>query len=159
MSDVVASISGIYVAPAAGAELHSLPEAVLEAGRGIAGDRYHRQVGTFSAKLSEQDDWQATLIELEEIQRFNAVSGMNLGAGSFHRNIVTVGVRLNDLAGARFSAGEAVLEGIRLCEPCAYLGKLLGPEIVKDMAHRAGLRVRILEGATIRQGDPIRIRP
>jgi MOSC domain-containing protein YiiM len=143
----------IYVSPAAGAELQSVPDAVLEAGRGIVGDRYYRQVGTFSEKLKAKNDWQATLIELEEIERFNTSFHTKFGPGRFRRNIVTTGVRLNDLVGQRFSVGAALLEGIRLCEPCAYLGSLLGPEVVKGMVHKAGLRVRILTGATIKPGD------
>lgn len=152
---MTARVLEIHVSPAAGAELHSIPEAVLEAGLGIVGDRYHLQVGTFSDNLKDKGDWQATLIEFEEIQRFNTTFNANIGAGKFRRNIVTAGVRLNDLVGTRFSVGNAVLEGIRLCEPCAYLGQLLGPEVVRGMAHRAGLRVRILEGAAIRPGDQI----
>lgn len=154
---MIAAVSEIYVAPTAGAELHSVPDAVLETGRGIVGDRYHLQTGTFSEKLKDKGDWQATLIELEEIQRFNASFHANLGAGQFRRNIVTTGVRLNELVGARFHVGEAVLEGIRLCEPCAYLGQLLGPDVIRGMAHRAGLRVRILAGATVKPGDSIKL--
>jgi MOSC domain-containing protein YiiM len=145
----------IYVAPSAGAELHAVPEAVLEAGRGIVGDRYYRQAGTFSEKLRASDDWQATLIELEEVERFNASFHTTFGPGRFRRNIITAGVRLNDLVGQRFSVGAAILEGIRLCEPCAHLGQILGPEVVRGMVHRSGLRVRIIDGATIRPGDTI----
>src|SRR5687767_14574324 len=115
----MAKIVEIYVSPTAGAELRPVSEAVLEAGRGIVGDRYHRGVGTFSEKLKDKGDWQATLIELEEVERFNAAFHATFGAGNFRRNIVTAGVRLNDLVGRRFTMGGAVLEGIRLCEPCA----------------------------------------
>jgi MOSC domain-containing protein YiiM len=146
-------VVAIYVSPQAGVQLHSVAEAALEAHRGIVGDRYHLQVGTFSEKLKDKGDWQATLIELEEVERFNAEFGASLGPGSFRRNIVTAGVRLNDLVGEQFSVGSAVLEGVRLCEPCAYLGQHLGPEVVRGMAHKAGLRVRILTSATIRPGD------
>jgi MOSC domain-containing protein YiiM len=151
----MARVIEIYIAPAAGTELQSVPEAVLEAGRGIVGDRYHRQIGTFSEKLKDKADWQATLIELEEVERFNAEFNCNFGPGRFRRNIVTSGVRLNDLVGRRFHVGEALLEGIRLCEPCAHLGQLLGPEVVRGMVHKAGLRVKILTGATIRRGERI----
>src|SRR5690606_11780308 len=103
--------------------------------------------------LKAKDDWQATLIEREEVDRFNNSFHTTFGPGHFRRNIVTTGVRLNDLVGQRFTVGAAVLEGIRLCEPCAYLGSMLGPEVVKAMVHKAGLRVRILVGATVKPGD------
>lgn len=151
----MARVVQIYVSPLAGMELELKPEAVLEAGRGVVGDRYHRHVGTFSGKLKDKADWQATLIELEEVERFNADFGANFGPGHFRRNIVTRGVRLNDLVGRRFHVGGALLEGMRLCEPCAYLGQLLGPEVVRGMVHKAGLRVRILGTATIRPGDHV----
>jgi hypothetical protein len=151
----MARVVEIYIAATAGTELDSVPEAVLEAGGGIVGDRYHRGVGTFSEKLKDKGDWHATLIEFEEVQRFNAAFNTTFGAGSFRRNIVTTGVRLNDLVGRRFCVGRVVLEGIRLCEPCAHLGQLLGPEVVRGMVHKAGLRVRILTGGTIRPGDDI----
>ena len=147
------SVVAIYSAAQAGAELVPLEVARLEAGHGLVGDRYFDRVGTFSKKLEPTRDWELTLIEKEEIDRFNAAAGVSLGPGRFRRNIVTTGVRLNDLVGRRFRVGEAVLEGIRLCEPCAHLGRLIGPAVVKGMVHRAGLRARIVSGASVRPGD------
>ena len=147
------SVVAIYSAPQAGAELVPLEVARLEAGHGLVGDRYFDRVGTFSKKLEPTRDWELTLIEKEEIDRFNAAEGVSLGPGRFRRNIVTTGVRLNDLVGRRFRVGEAVLEGIRLCEPCAHLGRLIGPAVVKGIGHRAGDRARILSGASVRPGD------
>lgn len=148
-------VVAIFTAPAAGAPLQTVPAAQLEAGRGIVGDRYHRRSGTFSEKLKEKTDWQVTLIELEEAERFNAEYGTGFGPGSFRRNIVTRGVRLNELVGRRFAVGGAVLEGLRLCEPCAHLAKLLGPEVMQGLVHKAGLRAHIIAGATVRPGDDI----
>ena len=139
----------------AGAPLRSVTEASLESGKGLVGDRYYGHGGTFSEKLKHSDDWELTLIESEEIQSFNEAQGLSLPAGRFRRNIVTSGVRLNDLVGRRFKVGFAILEGIRLCEPCAHLGKLIGPAVVKGMVHRAGLRARIVKGANVRVGDEV----
>jgi MOSC domain-containing protein YiiM len=149
------SVVAIYVADKGGAALRAVPLAVLQAGRGIVGDRYFLQEGTFSAKLRNGQDWEVTLIEMEEVDRFNASVGKELAAGSFRRNIVTAGVRLNELVGKRFQVGNAVLEGMRLCEPCAYLAGLIGPEVVRAMAHRAGLRARILVGAEVARGQDV----
>jgi MOSC domain-containing protein YiiM len=139
----------------AGAALHSVPLATLESGRGLVGDRYYEHGGTFSEKLKDSADWELTLIESEEIQRFNESQGLTLPAASFRRNIVTSGVRLNELVGRQFKVGSAVLEGIRLCEPCAHLGKLIGPAVVKGMVHKAGLRARVVTGSIVRVGDHI----
>jgi hypothetical protein len=150
-----ARVLGLYATAEAGAPLQPVPAVQLEPGRGLIGDRYSRSAGTFSEKLQDTPDWEVTLIEIEEIDRYNAATGHSLSAGEFRRNVVTRGVRLNDLVGRRFCVGDAQLEGIRLCEPCAYLAGLLGPGIVKAMAHRAGLRARIVSGATVHTGDGI----
>jgi len=149
------AVQAIYVAARAGEEPRAITVASLEAGRGVVGDRYYDQAGTFSEKLKDSHDWEVTLIEREEIDRFTAAGARLNGPGSLRRNIVTTGIRLNELVGNRFRVGKAVLEGMRLCEPCAYLGGLVGPEVVKAMVHRAGLRARIIVGAQIQPGDEV----
>ena len=150
-----ATVVGLYTTAQAGTPLQQVPAVQLEPGQGLIGDRYSRSVGTFSDKLQDTHDWEVTLIEIEEIDGYNAAVGQSLSPGAFRRNLVTRGVRLNDLVGRRFRVGDAQLEGIRLCEPCAYLAGLLGPEVVKAMAHRAGLRARIVSGATVHTGDGV----
>jgi MOSC domain-containing protein YiiM len=148
-------IVAIVTTAEAGAPLHSVREASLEIGKGLVGDRYYRRSGTFSEKLKNGADWQVTLIESEEIQRYNQSQGVSLPPESFRRNVITAGIRLNDLVGRQFSVGSAVLEGVRLCEPCAHLGKLIGPAVVKGMVHKAGLRAVVVTGSLIRVGDDI----
>ena len=135
--------------------MRAVTAATLESGKGLVGDRYYQGTGTFSKKLKDVSDWEITLIETEEIQRFNDLEKTHFSAGDFRRNIVTSDVRLDELIGHRFAVGAAVLEGIRLCEPCAHLAKLVSPHVVKAMAHRAGLRARIVTGAVVRPGDPV----
>jgi len=148
----------IFMTPVAATVLSAVDEAVLEAGRGLVGDRYYLGSGTFSESLKGKPDAEITLIEYEEIVRFNQAERTDRSPGAFRRNIVTEGVRLNDLVGRRFRVGAAELEGIRLCEPCGHLAKLVSPNVVKRMAHRAGLRARILSGATIKTGDTVAVR-
>ena len=148
-------VVAIYIAAKAATEPQMAGSVVLEAGRGLVGDRYHAREGTFSAKLKDKADWQATLIEIEEVERFNSSHGSAFGPGAFRRNIVTSGIRLNDLVGRRFAIGDTMLEGVRLCEPCAHLARLLGKDVVKGLAHKAGLRAVILTGGTIRPGDVV----
>ncbi len=152
MNGVVASL---YTGAVAGAALGSVNQATLEAGRGIIGDRYHLGEGTFSAKLAGKPDFEITLIEQEEVDRFNCEQGLSLDAGALRRNVVTRDVRLNDLVGIRFRVGKAILEGIRLCEPCARLAGLVDPRVLPALVHRAGLRARIVSGGVIYPGDDI----
>jgi MOSC domain-containing protein YiiM len=155
---MTATVVELFSTATAGSPLQSVPEATLEAGRGVMGDRYYAGVGTFSERLKGQPDSEITLIEIEEIRRFNQLEGSSTTPGEFRRNVVTSGVRLNDLVGRRFNVGAAVLEGMRLCEPCAHLAKLVRPSVLRTMAHRAGLRARIVTGAVIRPGDRIELR-
>jgi hypothetical protein len=110
-------IATIYAMPNAGTPLHSVVEATLETGKGLVGDRYYEGGGTFSEKLRNSSDWEITLIELEEVERFNQLEKLALPAGDFRRNIVTRGARLNELVGSLSTVGSALLEGMRLCEP------------------------------------------
>lgn len=152
---MISKVDAIFTTPESGAALVSVDAASLKSGKGLVGDRYYNGNGTFSEKLKSSQDWEITLIESEEIERFNSLGKTAFTPGEFRRNIITSGVRLNDLVGQTFSVGATVLEGIRLCEPCAYLTKFLGPDSVNLLAHRAGLRARIMKGGVIRPGDSI----
>jgi MOSC domain-containing protein YiiM len=129
--------------------------AELEEGRGIRGDRYFSRVGTFSDQASMRPDQEVTLIESEEIDRFNRATGSTLDYGAPRRNVVTKGIRLNALVGARFYVGEVLLEGIRLCEPCAHLASVVSPNVLSGLVHRAGLRAKILSSGTIKPSDAV----
>ncbi len=150
-------VRAIYSTAAGGAALKPVEEGMLEAGRGLVGDRYYLGTGTFSEKLAGQPDAEITLIESEEIERFNRENNLSLGLGDLRRNIVTGSIRLNDLVGVTFSVGSATLEGIRLCEPCAHLSRLVTPEVLPGFVHRSGLRARIVTGGAVRPGDAITI--
>ena len=154
---LIGKVVSIYIAHAAGAQLGTIGVAALKAGQGIDGDRYFQHKGTFSDQLEGSVDWEVTFIESEEIRSYNKAQGTEWPDGAFRRNIITRDVRLNELVGQQFSVGASLLEGIRLCEPCAYLGSLLGREIVRGMAHRAGLRARILASGDVRPGDAVAI--
>lgn len=135
--------------------MQMVESADLEAGHGIVGDRYYDNLGTFSKKLKNLPDKELTLIESEQIDQFNTAHGFKLENGAFRRNIITRGIRLDNLIDREFTIGETRLRGIRLCEPCAYLAGLLGPEVLSALVHKAGLRAAILEPGRISMGDVI----
>lgn len=151
----MAQVEAIYIARNSGGVMEYLHEAELTAGRGIAGDRYFAGSGTFSKKTTGSPGHEVTLIEAEEIDRFNAQQGMSINYGDLRRNIVTRGVRLNDLVDRDFRIGTVTFRGIRLCEPCAYLAEMLSPRLLEGMVHRAGLRASILNDGKIRESDAI----
>ncbi len=116
---------------------------------GLRNDRYA------DARNRRSADYQITLIEVESIQAFAQASGLPLAPHEPRRNLVTVGIRLNEFCGKRFMVGEVELEGIELCEPCGAFAKRTHPEVVRFFVRRGGLRCRILRGGIIRVGDTV----
>jgi MOSC domain-containing protein YiiM len=51
--------------------------------------------------------------------------------------------------------GDIRLRGVRLCEPCAHLAKVLTPKVIPALVHKAGLRAQILAGGALRIGDAV----
>jgi MOSC domain-containing protein YiiM len=122
-------------------------EAVTDSG--LMGDRYAQAQNRRSA------DYQLTLIEFENIDAFAKASGLPLAPRDPRRNLVTLGVRLNELCGKRFSVGGVELEGLELCEPCSTFAKHTHPEVTRFFVHKGGLRCRIVSGGMIRVGDEV----
>lgn len=144
----------ILIADSPKSEMRSLNEAVAIAGRGIEGDRYFRGEGTFSPR-PQRPDFEITFIEKESIESFVKKSQLPFTARQARRNIVTEGISLNDLVGKRFSVGNVLIEGIRLCEPCAHLANISFAETLRGLVHQGGLRAQILRGGRFQVGDPI----
>jgi hypothetical protein len=146
-------VEAIYLAPEKGAAMWAVAEVEAHAGKGLRGEHHYREVGGFPDLPMAPSE--VTLIEAEAVEAFANDLGVSFSVGQTRRNIVTRGIALNSLVGRRLRVGEVVLEGIRLCEPCAHLVELTIPEVLPGLLHRGGLRARILQGGTIRLGDPI----
>ena len=82
--------------------MQSLQNATLVAGKGIEGDRYFVGVGTFSPPTQDPGH-QVTLIESEEVEKFNREHGLEYSADQFRRNLITRGVPLDELVDVEFS--------------------------------------------------------
>jgi MOSC domain-containing protein YiiM len=146
------SVEHIFIAPVSGELPHPVSEVRAHAGRGLEGDR----------NLTPPDRWiesgcAITFIESEVIEDVVAEHDIDVADGRSRRQVVTRGIRLNELVGHEFTAGEIRCRGVELCEPCLHLeNELLGvPGTIKALVHRGGLRADILEGGTLRVGDPI----
>lgn len=150
----------IFTAPDASTEMIERSEVEAVAGAGLRGDRYFREIeaGTFVKwKKDEErpDGYDLTLIEREAITAIEREEGIKLAPGEHRRNIVTWNAALNHLVGKQFRIGNAVCRGNRLCEPCGYLQRTTGEEVLDALAHRGGLRADVLESGTIRSSDEI----
>ena len=147
------TVVSINIAPEAEAPMRSVSEARAVPGRGLEGDRYFDQKGTFS---KPQPDRELTLIEAEAIEAMKHELNVDYGLSDSRRNVVTRGVPLNHLVGREFWVGEVKARGLRLCEPCSHLQKLSHEEVLPGLVHRGGLRAQILSEGMIRVGETVR---
>lgn len=152
----MSKVLALHISGKASAPMQALDQLELVAGKGVVGDRYFLELGTFSKQLAGLPDKELTLIESEFVEAFNREHGFDFDYGDFRRNIVTVGVDLNALVDQDFMLGDIRVKGIRLCEPCAHLAKLLTPEIMPSLVHKTGLRAQILDDGVLKLNDPIR---
>jgi MOSC domain-containing protein YiiM len=147
------SVEAIFMGPKVGKPMLAVDQVTAVAGHGLEGDRKFRREGLPPNKNGP--DRELTLVESEAIEAVNRDCDLALSAIETRRNIVTRGVALNHLVGRRFRIGGVLVQGIRLCEPCEHLESLTRPGVREALLHRGGLRAQILEGGTIRVGDPI----
>ncbi|HEY1860098.1 MAG TPA: MOSC domain-containing protein [Gemmataceae bacterium] len=148
-------LAAIYIGERKGEALHAVAQVEALAGRGLTGDRYCRNEGTFSKPGSP--DREVTLIESEALEAMACEVDIRLESHQARRNLLTQGVPLNHLVGKEFRVGDVVLKGIRLCEPCGHLESLTVKGVQDGLCHRGGLRAQILRGGVLHAGDPIRL--
>ena len=147
-------VAGIYITPEAGALPQQAERVRTTAGRGIEGDRYQSETGTWSQHPG--GGRHLTLIAKEDLDAVARETGIRLSPAESRRNVLTTGVPLTELLGKRFLVGTTLCVGIRLCEPCSYLESKTKTGVVDAFVHRAGLRAEILESGTIAVGDSLR---
>jgi MOSC domain-containing protein YiiM len=134
-------VEAIRIAP----EHEQLPEPVDSVdvtGEGLPGDRYFGR-------------GDITLVETEALDAFTEETGIPLTHAEIRRQVLTTGVRLNDLLKKRFRVGGVEAVGAEWCEPCNHIESLTHPGVLKGMVHRAGLRAEIVQAGTISVGDEV----
>ncbi|MEA2331704.1 MAG: hypothetical protein QOH58_1842 [Thermoleophilaceae bacterium] len=137
---VAGSVEAIHVSPQR--ELPQPIDAVEVTAEGVIGDRYgHTR--------------DLTLIEAEALDGFRADTGLELTAAESRRQVLTRGIRLNDLVGRRFTVGGVECVGQELCEPCSHLQAVTRPGVLRGMVNRGGLRADIVSGGRIAVGDEV----
>ena len=146
-------VVSIFLTSVAGEPMESVREACALEGKWLEGDRCAERAGTWSDHAG--GGRQLTFFEHETLEALKREAGLEIEAAACRRNIITRGISLNDLVGREFRVGDALIRGVRLCDPCSYLESKTAKEVeVEDtLAGRGGLRADILEGGTIRVGD------
>lgn len=154
VDSVSACVRAIYITPVATRLPESVAMAMAIRDVGLEGDRYASGEGTWS-------HWpgggrQVTLVESEVVAALE--QSLGISAAQTRRNIVTCGLKLNDLVGLDFTIGEVLMRGVRLCEPCTHLEKLTVRGAALALDNCGGLRADILRGGIIRLGDKIAVK-
>ena len=122
----------------------------VHANKGIEGDRHFKDFNDPYNQIS--------LIESENIDDYNIRFGLNIPYIEFRRNVITKGIKLNDLVGKKIKVGNVELEAIDLCRPCRHLSEMLNQNnIIKEFLRKGGLRCQILSSSNIKVGDKIEI--
>ena len=117
-------------------------------GKGLVGEKHFKE--------NNEKRKQITLIEIENINHYNKITGTMIPAINFLRNIVTEGIQLNVLVGKEFFIGAVKVKAHDLCRPCKYLQESLHQKnTVKDLLHTGGLRCEILSSGKICVDDQI----
>lgn len=148
------SVERIYVASRGGARAERVGEVRVLEGRGLAGDRYSGGTGHWSrfGRACE-----VTLVEAEDLEAMEGEAGVRVTDGEHRRNLVVRGLDLGELRRKRFRVGEAVFEYQKPCSICRHVEKLTEPGMTEALKGRGGICARVVEGRTIREGDPITV--
>ena len=141
----------IFITPAGGDTMQRVEEIEALAGCGLRGDRYCKRSGYWT----DVDECEVTLIEAECLEEIRAKTGINVEDGEHRRNLVTRGVRLDDLLGKRFQVGKAGLEYDRPRPPCGHVETLTEAGMTRALINRGGICARVVVSGTIRPNDPI----
>lgn len=154
-------VTAIHIAPEAGDPMQPQDSTRAVAGKGLEGDRYFDQAGSWSGDKGRDlppEDRALTLFESEVLEIIERDEDITLSPSDHRRNITTSGIAADHLVNTQFTLGDAVCEGVAICEPCAYLESLTEDGVLNALIHRGGLNARIIETGTITVNDPIKIK-
>jgi MOSC domain-containing protein YiiM len=135
----VASVLHLFRAPKRRLPMEELPETQALRDYGIEGCAHARPGGRRQVLLVDRE----------------TLDAVSLRPGVIRENITTEGLNVNSLVpGQQLRVGEARLEVSAVCTPCDQLEKVQ-PGLRKELRGRRGMLCRVVEGGTIRRGDPI----
>ncbi len=151
-----AYIHGLYIAAARGRPMQAVTGATAVAGHGLAGDRYHDAVGTFSSRAALVPGARAlSLIDTADIARCNDRLGRTLSGADLRRNIVVEGIDLLAWRDRRLALGEVIIRIAGRCAPCGLLSRYAGWDMRTGLYRGGGMRAVIERGGEIRIGQPL----
>lgn len=144
MSDRTPTVVGIQLGLATRLPMRSVEDAEIETQAGLVGDRYH---GSRHRQLSVQS--------LTELADAGEAFGAPIDPLLTRRNVTISHGTVPRTPGHRWRVGNVVVEVVRDAAPCKMLDMEIGDGARTAMRRRAGVICRVIEGATLRIGDPV----
>jgi MOSC domain-containing protein YiiM len=148
-------LDAIWLRPARGEAALGVRDAIVEAGRGVQGDR--------ASRGREGGKRQVTLLQAEHLPVIAALLRREtVDAADLRRNFVVSG--LNLLAAKSLFAdqplrlaigAEVELEFTGPCEPCSKMEDHFGPGAYNALRGHGGMTARVLRGGRISVGDAV----
>jgi hypothetical protein len=150
------TVEAICTAPAGGEPMEQRRSVGAVAGKGLRGDRYFDETGTYSQNAQVDDiPRDLTLFEIETLDHVAADYGIDLDVTDHRRNVTVSDVAVAHLVDERFKIGDVTCEGVRLCEPCSYLEQITEDGVYDALVHRGGLNAAVVESGEISVGDTV----
>jgi MOSC domain-containing protein YiiM len=137
-------VVSIHVAKGSRLPMRAVPSVVVEAGRGLVGDRYH---GTRHRHV--------TIQSLEELAEAEARHDGPIDPGLTRRNVTISAGRVPRKPGHRWAVGPIELEVVRDAAPCKLLEDTLGRDARLALSRRAGVVCRVLSDGVLVHGDTV----
>ena len=153
-------ILSIFISPTVEDPMRSVELVELVAGKGIIGDRYFDQKGTWS-EVYPWPDRQISIINMTVIKSFKNKYNIDLEPIDLRRNILVDAPFFKPFMAHKFFLGDTVLCTSRYSYPCKYLQDRIGKKrlmkICKEEVWCFGIHCQILKGGTIKIGDRMRL--
>jgi MOSC domain-containing protein YiiM len=135
----MATIAAIWIKTASRAPMKRVDEAELVAGRGLKGN-------------ADQGGWrQVTIIDERSWRDAEAELGKDVDPSHRRANVMVRGIDLENSRGKKLRLGTCVIEIRGENPPCRLMGEMQKP---LKPHWRAGVFGTIVDGGTIRVGDP-----
>ena len=146
MNDKTAHIRAVCISENKGEQKHPVAEIRLEPHVGIPGDAH-------------AGDWHrmVSVLSVESVRRLQEKIAFPLLPGAFAENVLVEGIEVSLLpVGTKLRIGSALCEVTQIGKEC-HADCVIRRQAGDCVMPREGIFVRVLEGGSAREGDPVEV--